>query len=62
MRARELRQKLPQELTELLEERSKRRDQLAEALREKKAKNVKELRELKKDIARILSVMHESSK
>lgn len=62
MQARELRQKLPAELKELLAEKKRRRDQLVEALREKKAKNVKELGAVRKDIARILTVMRELSK
>jgi ribosomal protein L29 len=59
MKAADLRKKLPAELKELLEEKKKRRDELVEALRQKKAKNVKDLSAVKKDIARILTVMRE---
>ena len=59
MKARELRQKSREDLKELLEEKKRRRDELFGALREKKAKNVKELRGVRRDIARILTVMGE---
>lgn len=55
----ELRKKIKEELPKLLEEKRRRKDELVELLREKKTKNVKELRELKKDIARILTLMRQ---
>lgn len=57
MKISEFRKKPKEELAELLEERRVRREELAALLREKKVKNVKELREVRKDIARILTVI-----
>ena len=62
MRAAELRQKSREDLKELLEEKKRRRDELVGSLREKKTKNVKELKGVRRDIARILTVTRESSK
>ncbi|MDO8561081.1 MAG: 50S ribosomal protein L29 [bacterium] len=62
MKTKELRQKLPRDLEELLQEKKKRYDYVVEALREKKQKNVKELRGIKKDVARILTIMRETKK
>lgn len=53
----ELRKKTREDLTTLLEQKQRRKEELVGLLREKKTKNVKELREVKKDIARILTLM-----
>lgn len=53
----ELRQKPPKELHELLQEKRSRVDELRFLLRQKKAKNVKEIAGVKKDIARILTLL-----
>ena len=57
MKAKELRQKTIKELQELLQERRKRLAQLRFDLSLKKLKNVREIREVKKDIARILTLL-----
>jgi len=59
MMAIELRKKSSDELRTLLRERQLRRDDLSAALHQKKAKNVKELREVRKDIARIMTIINE---
>lgn len=53
----EFRKKTREDLTALLEQKQRRKEELVGLLREKKTKNVKELREVKKDIARILTLM-----
>lgn len=60
MKTAELRKKTKTDLAEILVEKQKRRGELIELLREKKVKNVKELREARKDIARILTLLKES--
>ena len=60
MNIRELRKKTNEERIQLLRERQKRVDDLRGFIREKKVKNVKELRETKKDIARILTLRREA--
>jgi len=62
MKAKELRQKTIKELQELLQERRKRLAQLRFDLSLKKLKNVREIREVKKDIARILTLLKEYEK
>lgn len=57
MNIRELRQKSREELTALLAEKREYADALRLLIRRKKVKNVKELRGVKKDIARILTVV-----
>lgn len=57
MRANELQQKSKEELQEILQERRRRLDDLRWQLSQKKVKNVKELKEVKKDIARILTFL-----
>lgn len=56
MKALELRKKSPEELSALLRECEMRREELILLLAQKKAKNVKELRGVKKDIARIKTI------
>ena len=56
MKALELRKKSPQELNALLRECEMRREELILLLAQKKAKNVKELYGVKKDIARIKTI------
>lgn len=57
MKPHELRQKSKEELSALVHESRERVDTLRFLLRQKKVKNVKELAHLKKDIARILTLM-----
>ena len=57
MKAIELRKKSVDELRSLLRDKLLQREGIALALAQKKAKNVKELRFLKKDIARIKTIM-----
>ncbi len=52
-----LKQKSKEELQGLLEEKRARADELKFMLRQKKIKNVKELAGVKKDIARILTLL-----
>jgi len=53
----EFRQKSKEELKTLLEEKRRHADELRFLLSQKKAKNVKELANIKKDIARILTLL-----
>lgn len=57
MRIQELRQKSKPELALLLRERLQRRDELRFLLPQKKVKNVKELAAVRKDIARIQTLL-----
>ena len=57
MKITELRKKSKEELRELLEERKTRLNELKFSLAQKKAKNVKEPAQIKKDIARILTLL-----
>ncbi len=57
MNAKELRAKSKDQLQALLHEKRSYADALRFNLRQKKVKNVKELREVKKDIARILTFL-----
>ena len=59
MRAIELRKKSKDELAGLLRERLLRREELGPLLRQKKSKNVKELGAVRRDIARILTRLHQ---
>lgn len=59
MKSTELRQKTKEELKVLLEEKRGRADELHFLLNQKKVKNVKELAGVKKDIARILTLLRE---
>lgn len=56
MKAFELRALSPVESTRLLREKELKREELTLLLRQKKAKNVKELRVVKKDIARLKTI------
>ena len=58
MKINELKQKSKEELTTLFMEKKRRIDELHFLLDQKKVKNVKELANLKKDIARILTISH----
>lgn len=49
------------ELAGLLRERLARREELSWLLRQKKVKNVKELREVRRDVARIHTVLRQRS-
>lgn len=57
MRASELRQKSKEDLQNLLQEKRERAEDLRWQLSQKKIKNVKELYLIKKDIARILTLL-----
>jgi ribosomal protein L29 len=57
MKVQELKQKSNKELQEFLQERRRRVDELRFQLSQKKVKNVKELAGIKKDIARILTIL-----
>lgn len=59
MRATELRNKSKDELSILLRERLLRREELGLLIRQKKAKNVQELQAVRKDIARIHTVLNQ---
>lgn len=58
----EFRKKTREDMAALLEEKRRRKEELVGLLREKKTKNVKELREVKKDIARISTLLAEGQK
>ncbi|OHA08976.1 MAG: 50S ribosomal protein L29 [Candidatus Sungbacteria bacterium RIFCSPLOWO2_01_FULL_59_16] len=57
MKAVLLRKKSAEELRAFLREKRLRREELELDIRQKKAKNVKEIREVRKDIARILTLL-----
>ena len=59
MKAIEIREKSKAELEAIQKDLTGRRDILMIQLRQKKAKNVKELRELKKDLARVITIIRE---
>ena len=54
----ELRQKSKEELKELLQSEHRKADELRWLLRQKKTKNVKELSAVRKNVARILTLLH----
>lgn len=62
MKPAELSKKTSEELQDLLVEQHARRDELEFMILQKKAKNVKELRETKKDIARILTILNRGTR
>jgi len=62
MKAKELRSKTKEELQQLLREKRERLQRLRFDLASGRVKNVKEVREVKKDIARILTILHEKQK
>lgn len=57
MKIAELRQKSQHELYEMLKEKKERVNELSFLLRQKKVKNVKEKKGIKRDIARILTIL-----
>lgn len=57
MKIAELKQKSKEELAVLLREKKARVDELKYLLRQRKVKNVREVGDVKKDIARILTLM-----
>ncbi|MCD6528361.1 50S ribosomal protein L29 [bacterium] len=59
MKIKELRQKSKKELEKLLEEKREKLRSLRFDLVSGKVKNIREIRETKKDIARILTLLHE---
>jgi len=59
MKAEELRKKSKLQLQKLLKEKRERLRQLRFDLASKKLKNYREIRQIKKDIARILTVLRE---
>lgn len=56
-----LRKKTTDELHAFLQERLLRREELGELLRQRKVKNTKELREVRKDVARALTLLRGTS-
>lgn len=62
MKAKEIRKKTKEELEKLLAEKRKKLTQLRFDLAAGKVKNVREIRETKKDIARILTILRELKK
>lgn len=61
MKPLELRKKSADELVRLLAEWTGKREEIALAIRQKKQKNVKELRELRRDIARVRTIIREGT-
>ena len=61
MKITELKQKSPAELAGLLREHRARMDELAFLVRQKKVKNVKERARLRKDVARIMTLLRHAS-
>ncbi len=61
MKASECIKKTPEELKDLLGDKRARAEELSFLLSQKKVKNVKELREVRKDVARILTVLRKQS-
>lgn len=59
MKAIELQKRPPEELRQLLQEKLLRMEELRTLLAQKKAKNVKELGLVRRDIARIFTLLHE---
>ncbi|MBI2640240.1 MAG: 50S ribosomal protein L29 [Candidatus Sungbacteria bacterium] len=59
MKTAELRKKTKEDLSTLLDEKKRRREELVPLLRGGKVKNTKELRGVKRDIARILTIISE---
>jgi large subunit ribosomal protein L29 len=59
MKSLELRQKTENELKQILEDRQKALADLKFALASGKVKNIKEVRQARRDIARILTVLQE---
>lgn len=59
MKTEELRKKTKEDLEKLLVEKRKKRAQLRFDLKTGKVKNIREIREIKKDIARILTILKE---
>ena len=62
MKPAELSKKTSQDLRDLLVEKHARQEELEFIILQKKAKNVKELRETKKDIARILTILNRGTR
>lgn len=58
MKPHELREKSKEELEELLKDNKAKAAELRFLLPQKKVKNVKELMKIKKDIARIITLLH----
>jgi large subunit ribosomal protein L29 len=61
MKVKELRQKTEKELRDLLNEDRRKLGQLKFDLASKKLKNIREIRELRRDIARILTILKEKN-
>ena len=60
MKMSELREKSKEELAAIMREKQLRIDELRFLLRQKKTKNVKETAGIRKDIARIQTIIHSS--
>lgn len=61
MKAFELRKKSGDEMRNLLQAMTARREEISISIRQKKEKNVKALHSLKKDIARVQTILKELS-
>ena len=59
MKAKELRQKSEKELNDLLNERKHKLGQLKFDLASKKLKNIKQIMELRRDVARVKTILKE---
>ena len=59
MKMKELKQKPPEELTNLLKEKKEQLVDLSFQTHQKKIKNVREIRKIKRDIARLLTLAQE---
>jgi len=57
MKAKELRQKTEKELKDLLNEKSHKLGQLKFDLASKKLKNIREIREIRREVARIKTIL-----
>jgi large subunit ribosomal protein L29 len=62
MKAQELRKKSDSELQKILQQKRERLQNLRFDLASGRVKNVREIREIKKDIARILTILNQRSK
>lgn len=60
MKSKELKQKSKEELQTLVQEKRAKAEELRFLLRQKKVKNVRELANEKKDIARILTLLRQN--
>jgi len=62
MKIKELNQKTKKELNDLLIENRRKLGQLRFDLASKKLKNIREIRELRRDVARIITILRQNEK